>query len=414
MAPPRVGLLAAAFICAFVAQAFAAQIGSNGKYDMGQDRIPASSGCGGTGCGIAFSVDVKTGAEKTLHNFQQNGSDGYYPVGGMAQIGTMLYGATEEGGTGAAGTVFAINKTTGDEIVLYAFKDDGDGLYPLAGLTKVGKTLYGTTSLGGTGRCGDFGCGNVFSIDPDSGMEAVIRSFTGADGYYPAAGLIAIGKSLFGTTNVGGNPDDCGVDGFDCVVFSLKLKSDATKVLYIFAGGSGGSPGTGELLGIGKLLYGTTAQGGSYDAGTIFSVDRTTGTKKVLHSFGQSSDGYYPEGGLTAVGNALYGTTCDGGEIGLGTVYSISPTGGNETVIFSFDGNDGSCPMTDLINVTGTLYGTTQSGGSGGSGTVFSIDSSTGTESVICSFDGADGSWPNPDLTFAHGKLYGTTSFGGP
>lgn len=413
MAPSRVGLLAGAFIWMFVAPALAAQVGGKDKFHTGQVPAFASSGCGGTGCGVAFSINLKTGAATTLHNFQQDG-DGYYPVGGTVQIGDTLYGPTEYGGTAGAGTVFAINETTGAETVLYSFDGGGDGLYPLAGLTKVGKTLYGTTSLGGDGRCGDFACGNIFSLDPASGTETVIHSFTGADGYYPEAGLIAIGKSLFGTTNVGGNPNDCSVDGLDCVVFSLRLKGDAEKTVYTFAGGTEGSPGTGRLFAIGKLLYGTTPAGGAYFGGAVFSVNRATGAEKQLYSFGHGSDGSKPEGGLTAVGSTLYGTTCSGGEISRGTVYSINPTNGAETVIFSFSGNNGSCPMTDLINVAGTLYGTTQSGGSGGYGTVFSIDPNTGAENVIYFFNDADGSWPNPDLIYAHGNLYGTTSFGGP
>ena len=310
MAVSRFVLLANALVLILVAHVPGAQAGTGDNYIPSYNRALGSSGCGGTGCGVAFSVDLKTGAEKTLHSFQENGSDGYYPVGGLVQIGDTFYGATEYGGIGGAGTVFTIS-------------------------------------------------------------------------------------------------------------FSVKSKSGAERVLYSFNGGTEGSPGTARLLDIGKTLYGTTPLGGDLYGGTVFSVDRTTGVKRLLHSFGSGSDGYDPESGLTAVGSLLYGTTCSGGEFSRGTVYSINPGGGEEVVLFSFDGANGACPVTNLINVGGTLYGTTQSGGTGsacgeGCGTLFSIDPSTGAEAVIYSFNGSDGIGPTSDLMYIHDELYGTTYLGGP
>ena len=122
----------------------------------------------------------------------------------------------------------------------------------------------------------------------------------------------------------------------------------------------------------------------------------------------------------------LYGTTCEGGAyisgsgIGLGTVFSITTTG-TEKVLYSFgEGGpfDGANPCAGLVALDGTLYGTTYYGGAytgtgSGLGTVFSI-TTAGTESVLYSFDGADGQWPAAGLIVRGGKLYGTTSYGGP
>jgi uncharacterized repeat protein (TIGR03803 family) len=124
------------------------------------------------------------------------------------------------------------------------------------------------------------------------------------------------------------------------------------------------------------------------------------------------------------VGGTLYGTTCNGGANGYGTVYKIT-TSGTESVLYSFAGSpsDGACPVAGLTNVGGTLYGTTCDGGANGGsgrpcggigatgyGTVYKITTS-GTESVLHSFAGppSDGLTPFGGLINVGGTLYGTT-----
>src|SRR5580698_10392799 len=106
------------------------------------------------------------------------------------------------------------------------------------------------------------------------------------------------------------------------------------QVLYDF-GASGSSDGN---LPKGKLifdkqgnLYGTTAEGGNADAGTVFELSPAGGgqwTETILYSFcsqPECSDGVSPEAGLIfdSAGN-LYGTTSNGGTV-WGTVFELSP-----------------------------------------------------------------------------------------
>jgi uncharacterized repeat protein (TIGR03803 family) len=155
----------------------------------------------------------------------------------------------------------------------------------------------------------------------------------------------------------------------------------------------------------------------------VFSVT-TSGTEKVLHSFGGGSDGASPYAGLADVNGTLYGTTVGGGaassslSLSRGTVFSIT-TSGKEKVVYSFGTRsaDGANPYATLIIVDGLLYGTTLSGGSGdGCGTVFSV-TRTGTEKTLYSFcskrNRADGVAPEAALIDANDALYGTTTFGG-
>lgn len=94
----------------------------------------------------------------------------------------------------------------------------------------------------------------------------------------------------------------------------------------------------------------------------------------VIHSF-YSSDGANPQAGLVFDANgALYGTTVNGGDAGMGTVFQLTASGGywNETVLFNFTGQngDGANPEAGLVfDKSGGLYGTTYSGGRSGLGT---------------------------------------------
>ena len=101
---------------------------------------------------------------------------------------------------------------------LYAFSDqNGDGAYPFAGVTiGQGGILYGATEVGGIigGAC-TFGCGTVFEVQPSGGgawTETVLYEFTGSngDGSGPE-GTLVIGKdgTLYGTTADGG-VSNCG------------------------------------------------------------------------------------------------------------------------------------------------------------------------------------------------------------
>jgi uncharacterized repeat protein (TIGR03803 family) len=153
------------------------------------------------------------------------------------------------------------------------------------------------------------------------------------------------------------------------------------KVLHRFHLDDGAHPAA-SLINVKGTLYGTTYGGGAKNAGTVFSIT-TTGKEKVLHSFsGGRSDGAYPYASLINVNGTLYGTTTKGGSrcgsnLGCGTVFSVTTTG-TEKVVHSFRGGTGGAdPLASLINVNGTLYGTTYTGGSScshsGCGTVFAL-----------------------------------------
>src|SRR5579863_770390 len=142
-----------------------------------------------------------------LHTF--HGPNGNGPAGVLARDSAgNLYGTTEAGGTGrcgdhGCGTAFKLNKN-GQKVWVHSF-DIADGEEPLAGmLSDAMGNLVGTTSFGGRTNC-DSGCGTVFKLG-SNGAEIVMYKFKGQpDGYWPDS-LLTEDKSgaLYGTTPYGG------------------------------------------------------------------------------------------------------------------------------------------------------------------------------------------------------------------
>ena len=347
---------------------------------------------------------------QTLYSFggRASFSDGVDPYSSLLPLNGPLYGTTDRGGANDRGTVYSI-KRFGIETVVHSFGSGSDGANPLGDLLNVDGTLYGTTSGGGY----LFNCGTVYSFST-TGAETVLHSFgsgssSGSDGCDPRGRLVNLNGTFYGTTALGGAYGGSGS------VYSIN-ESGIETVLHSFGSGSDGLYPYAGLLNVKRTLYGTTEQGGAHGCGTVYSVS-TTGAERVLHSFGcagSGSDGTFPYANLLNVNGRLYGTTAYGGAYNNGTVFSISTSGTQTyTVLHSFAGSDGSEPFTGLVNVQGTLYGTTLRGGAHGGGTVYSI-STTGTETVLHNFGaGADGSNPHSDLLMGKDRFFGTTSRGG-
>ena len=337
-----------------------------------------------SGCGTVFKLDT-SGKETVLHQFV--GSDGAFPAGGLVMDASgNLYGTTVSGGSGGlcknfgCGTVFKID-AAGNFTVLHAFSETGsDGGNPTSGLIlDSSNNLYGTTGWGGA-----YGTGTVFMMDTSGNNEVLLHSFTGSDGTEPSAPVIMdLGGNLYSTTFTGGA-------GGVGTVFKLNIATGIFTVLHAFdlttEGGYSCAP---VVLDTAGNLYGTTAGTGSSGSyGALFEID-SAGNFQVLHAFTGSTDGGYlrtegrPAAGLVldASGN-LYGTTATGGAPVAqtstgGTIFKFSA--GTLTTQHTFYCTLSGCaegvyPSAGLVeDAGGNLYGTTTSGGTGGGGTVFKL-----------------------------------------
>jgi hypothetical protein len=175
----------------------------------------------GQGCGTAFELklpDKKDGAwaEKVLHRFKRDSSDGGNPMAGLRfdRLGN-LYGTNLNGGPGLYGTVFSLKPPFEElgpwvETVLYGFSDDERGADPTAGVIfDLLGNLYATALGGSTHR------GVVFRLKPpqlsSSWPLTVLYSLTGSpDGDHPTASLTLDSRgNLYSTTEWGGTGQSC-------------------------------------------------------------------------------------------------------------------------------------------------------------------------------------------------------------
>jgi uncharacterized repeat protein (TIGR03803 family) len=333
-----------------------------------------------------------------------------------------FYGTTPQGGANSAGTVYQLTPA-GVVTTLYSFCSVGgsactDGQSPLASLA-VGSdgNLYGTTFLGGANNGG-----TVFKITT-TGALTTLYSFCSkascADGSNPQGALVqASNGDFYGTTYTGGGSNDG-------TVFEITAGGSLTT-LHSFSGSDGINP-EGDLLNSGGNFYGATfSGGGSNNGGTVFEIS-PSGSLTTLYAFctGSSScnDGENPLVPLVsdAFGD-VYGTTANAGANNGGTLFVISPFLGFHTLYhFCSKTNctDGSNPVAGpLIGTDGNLYGTTLAGGnSNGDGTIYQV-TPWGVQSTLYEFcsqtNCTDGATPEGAMIQAsNGYFYGTTAFGG-
>jgi uncharacterized repeat protein (TIGR03803 family) len=167
------------------------------------------------------------------------------------------------------------------ETVLHGFQNGVDGNQPMGGVTfDAAGNLYGTTFYGGASPSCNDGCGIVFKLTPNADgtwTESIIHTFHGGtnDGARPMAGVTLDPAGIvYGTTSSGGL-GGCG-DGVTCgVVFKLTPGSGgqySETILHFFSGGDGAVSMAPVIRDSAGNLYGTTFEGGSFGRGVVFEI----------------------------------------------------------------------------------------------------------------------------------------------
>ena len=257
--------------------------------------------------GAIFAMDA-VGARTTLHTFYITSTSG--PI--IAIDGTPMSNLFE----GADGTLYGTTYNFVDGSIplgqIFRISPAGafarlSGAYELrAGVIEARDgRLYGTA--GGSGDRTDRFFGDVFRVETN-GTRTILHRFDGIESAFPVAELLEIDDgSLYGTATGG-------------IVFA---------------------PGSGMLQSVPP---------------TIFRVDPVTGAFSIRYTF---TDRSAPVGRLIQGSDGLiYGTTVNGGDFGLGTVFSFD-LAGTLTTLHHFAGDDGANPNAGVIQgVDGRLYGT--------------------------------------------------------
>jgi uncharacterized repeat protein (TIGR03803 family) len=327
---------------------------------------------------------------------------------------------------------------SGRESLLYSFGGlpARDGQEPDGALIEDATgAFYGTTLVGGLrgAYCGLGGCGLVFKVAPSGPgyVENVIYRFHGAsglgnDGASPI-GALAQGPHgiLYGVTYAGGTVKSQGT------VFALTPSASgyAETLLHIFPASAkdGSLPCAGVTLDKSGALYGTTAEGGAYGAGTVFKLTPSASgySETILHDF-NGNDGTGPQATLVIdAQGTIYGTTTGhatncGGIANHGTVFTLTPSGSGYVahVLYKFPNKaSGQGPNSSvLIGKNGVLYGTTEIGGTHGFGTVYELTPNGTNYTFKTAYifrKIPDGIGPNGVIAGPGGSLYGTATSGG-
>jgi uncharacterized repeat protein (TIGR03803 family) len=365
--------------------------------------------------GTVFEIPLNKQVH-TLVNF--SGANGASPDSHIVQAPNgVFYGTTREGGTYNKGTVFSF--TDGSFHTLVSF-NGANGDTPAAGLLRgTDGRFYGTTTAGGATNHG-----TIFVLTPGGSLRT-IASFSGANGSGPGPLLHGMDGNLYGVTSEGGTM------GLGTVYrlgggAPVNVADPKDMVSYGALNSDPGAP-TGPSF--------FSPQGGAGDPGDPADPQIAT-----IHNI-SGQDGAHPHARLAQLQDGtFYGTTTNGGQYNLGTVFSIKPSGEFQS-IRSFNGTNGSHPSSALVAWSNgyfymerlwdnlwikastaqwsgvTLSGTTSGGGGSGNGTAFQI-TPDGTLTTLLTFDGTQGrvmgTIPNSLTPGDDGDLYGTTYYGGP
>jgi uncharacterized repeat protein (TIGR03803 family) len=197
-----------------------------------------------------------------------------------------LYGRANSGGIKQRGTLYRLRYDgTGFEVI--HFFDQVNGSNPTGNLVVADDGyLYGTTAIGGA-----FGHGTIYKIRPDGSRFTKLFDFTGVNGSKPYGGVIVKGRILYGTTSEGGTNNNNGT------VFKLRTDGSGFVNLHSFSGNNGSKP-VAKLTLSNTTLYGMTYLGGTHAKGVIFKIETDGSQFAELYHFDSTSGGH-PDGYLT-------------------------------------------------------------------------------------------------------------------
>jgi len=291
---------------------------------------------GGTnGLGVIFSFDPVSGDYLVLWNFESG--TGASPNGSLIQGSDgNLYGMTTYtyGGSTGNGVIFSFDPIGITYSVLWNFTG-ATNIHPFGSLLQAsdGK-LYGMT----TNKGGPY-YGVIFSFDPVNTTYTILKYFDFTSGAWPYGHLIqATDGMLYGMTWSGGS-------GANGEIFSLDPVSGIYTMLKGFIKTNGSSPYGSFMQASDGKLYGMTRLGGSSNVGVLFSFDPVSTTLSVLKNF-DSASGSNPEGSLMQASDGkLYGVTSAGGSNGKGVIFSWDPGSFSYAKLNDLDSSTGSNPQ---------------------------------------------------------------------
>lgn len=284
--------------------------GSDGDYHG------VSSGGGAFHDGTAYRMSSR-GEVTLLHSFAYQALEGAFPISTLLEASDgYFYGTTGSAKGTSQGAIFKVSPNGAFE-VLHVFRDRRDnGVGPgQMRLTQASDGhLYGVTAGGGR-----FGHGTAYRLTLD-GTFSVLHSFDAADkgGFAPCSALVqAADGHLHGLTSGGGAHGGGTFFRLDTQGHFEVLHHFAQPVTYSGVNGD-------LLLARDGNFYGVARISGKAEMGSVFRLT-PEGVYTRLHSFGPDpAKGRSPSAGLIEVGDGdFYGTTAQGGAFDKGTLFRL-------------------------------------------------------------------------------------------
>jgi len=399
----------------------------------GGNLIPS---CPDGGCGIVFQVapPAQPGGAwqfSTIYEFT-GGQDGACPQGVTIDQAGSLYGITSSSycyGMPAAVYHLAPPAQPGGS---WTFNI----LYDFPSVGTVGVTLgtqgeiFGVEATSSSGLLHE--TSTVFELTPpsvegESWNESSLFGYAAAsDGSYPQAGMVFDTQgTMYGVTKYCGTGIAEFITTGAGTIYQLVPPASGSvawteTVLHSFAKWDGSGPNPGLWLANDGSVYGTTADGGPIGCGVVFQVtppsSGKTWTESSIYTFSNVGDGCNPAPGLVADKNGnFYGATGT-------TVFELTPPsspGGfwTETTLYSFPTR---VDAQWVVYHNGSLYGIVPGQGDDTIGTVFQltppVSGTQWTYSVLHTFPSqkGDSAGTGGGVVFDDsGELYGVTPYGG-
>lgn len=324
------------------------------------------------------------------------------------------------------GSLAFLRDSRADFEIVHALTSGGGAATPYSGLFEYDGRLYGTTHYtAANGSGGGTGGSTIYAVRPDGSDFTVLRSLTQAtDGNQLFQGLEIRDGWIYGAAKIGGSHGGG-------TLFRMQTTGSNFTVLHHFGSGTDAAypyaapvtlPSTG-------VLYGMTYLGGTANTGALYSYDPATGSYGLRHSF--LAPGTKPFGGLTAVGDWLYGMTSDHrSTTDHGSIFRYRPSDDTFQTVHQFAGGSaGGYPYDSLVwdgdnHLFGTTLGFYPFGGEttplADQGVVFSLTVDAGAFTVLHDFTQVqgDGAKPNSAMLLApdgwlYGISHGTEIWGG-
>lgn len=189
------------------------------------------------------------------------------------------------------------------------------------------------------------------------------------------------------------------------MTFRIRANWISIVVLLFVASGAYAQP----------AFFGTTYEGGEYGLGTIFTTDVDGSNHETI--FEPKAKGASPSGRLLEVSNGVYyGLTADGGSLDAGVLFEYDMNTGVYLEKYEFDYDDGAGPLGSLIKASnGKLYGLTEEGGINNDGVIFEYDyvNDIYTKKIDLKFSTLGNQPATSFFEASNGKLYGLVGNGG-